>query len=778
MVVQNRFFSVWFRRWGVSLACLLAFFYMGVNTAWQKSATADEPVHLTRGIVLAQGEDYRLQQEHAPLSHWLIGGFLRTERLPDVTEQNGWEEAERLWVARGIFEESDLDVRRVVWLGRLPIVLVGVLLGGVMMRWAREMSGRAGQVAAAVLFAFSPNLIAHGVLATTDFVTAVSYTLSLYMLWRFWERPSWVNWGLAGICLGLGLASKMTGLLLLPLTGLLSYGHLLFVRPYEWGRWREDFGQALWGFVRPTLIWLSFLPLAGLVVWGVYQFEVGEVVIPQWGVATVPAATYAESIVSVMTHIDEGHLSFLNGEISTEGWWEYFAIAFLIKTSFPLLMLLVVAIWRRRFGEMIFFWLPAVLLFGFATYARLNIGYRHILPMVPFVAVWAAVTFGQIWEAWVHTDEIYQPFYRTAGLMGLMGLLVGQIFVGVRQHPDHLAYFNLLVGGTAEGYQYLLDSNLDWGQEWYTAVDYVNQNSVDTVYFAPSGFISPERYGLQGQSLIEADGFGVAGFPAANPPAGTYLLSANVLQGVTAERDLLAWFRGQEPVAVLGGAVFVYEVEEAAEGDWVAQCDQPVVALDGEQVADVVGAAARLVTFDCTQSWVFPNGGDAGWYVLPEQDDDWWLSEVYPENFQQVYTHRADQFASGYAVYYWDGGVDVREGFRPEGFEAVSVGEVALLVGYTAEERVWRTVWAVTGETNRPLSVLGHLYAGGATPAGVMDGLGYRPEQWRVGDVFVQTHRFVVDGEVLETGLYAFTTGERLLTAGGEMEIRLEMPSE
>jgi hypothetical protein len=33
------------------------------------------------------------------------------------------------------------------------------------------------------------------------------------------------------------------------------------------------------------------------------------------------------------------------------------------------------------------------------------------------------------------------------------------------RHPHHLEYFNELVGGSANGYRWLVDSNLDWRQD-------------------------------------------------------------------------------------------------------------------------------------------------------------------------------------------------------------------------------------------------------------------------------------------------------------------------
>ncbi|MCB0036502.1 MAG: glycosyltransferase family 39 protein, partial [Anaerolineales bacterium] len=200
----------WFERL-MMLACLLSFWGMASSTAWQKSPTADEPIHLTRGIVISQGQDYRLQQEHAPLSHWLMSLLIRDEPLPDVTMLEGWDTAERLLVARAVFEDPATNIDRLVWLGRLPIVFSGLLLGAMMMRWAAAVGGREARLAAGVLFAFSPNLIANASLATTDFVTTVTYVACLFTLWRYWQRPTWGRWLLAGLCLGLGLSSKMTG---------------------------------------------------------------------------------------------------------------------------------------------------------------------------------------------------------------------------------------------------------------------------------------------------------------------------------------------------------------------------------------------------------------------------------------------------------------------------------------------------------------------------------------------------------------------------------------
>jgi hypothetical protein len=764
--------------WVVTLICLLAFWGMALDTAVQKTLTADEPVHLTRGIALWQGLDFRLQQEHTPLSHWFIGLLTRTETLPDLTSLAGWNEGERLITAGSLLDSdaSRLNLPRLVWLGRVPIIWLGVLLGALMARWARTFAPQKrtsqyiAQITAVVLFAFSPNLIAHTAVATTDFTATIGYFLALFTLYWYAQKTTRTRWLLAGLGLGLGLASKMTGLLLLPITLLLLY-------IVAWPPRHEPQRQAFINFVRrPLLLWLPLLPLAGLVVWGVYRFDIGPLFVPQLGqTIVVPVPDYLGSLLRVTNHIDEGHKSFLMGEISTSGWYHYFGVAFGIKTAVSVLLLLFPAIFQgwRRFWAQSWLWLPALLLFGVASYTRLNIGYRHILPILPLLMVWGAAGVS-FWltelkaEASTSPSSSWRTWARIAAA-GWLVLLGVHVLSGLRQHPHHLAYFNLLVGGSENGYLYLLDSNLDWGQDLHTAVDYLEEQNFEQVFIAPFGFHRGNYVKLNQPRLLGDDGLSVPGFSPANPTAGHYLISSNYVQGMLGEPDLFDWFRRQEPVEKLGYTLFAYDVVASATGNWIAHCADPAPRLTPDEAEQIVNTAdVRHVYFDCQQNWVWPAGmaGEAGWYILPD-NGDWWPETHFPANLQLVYEHRPTTFAPGYAVYYWTGQTTWEELFAEE--EVAQIGNTAVLRGYQQVGQTWRTMWEVTNQTNLPLSILAHLYVeqDDVIPADVADGLGYSAEQWQTGDLFVQTHRFSREHPNLLTGLYDYTTGERLMVNDG-----------
>ena len=747
------------------VACLLIFFALALATAVAKAPTVDEPVHVLRGRALWQTGSMRFQFEHGPLAHWLIGSFFFTEpTLANVTQLPSWSSGDRITVARELlWEGNHPNLDRTFFLARLPIIFVGLLMGAILARWTRERVGVSerppgfSQFVVMALFAFSPNLLASFTLATTDATLAAAYVAVLFAWWRYRRRPARGRWLFVVATLGLALATKMTALLLLPI--------LLVV-----GYWQRQPGESVWQRGRwwqPGLRWLSLLPGAAVILWGVYGFEVGPVA----GLAfPVPAATYFNSLSTLLTHVDQGHQSFLLGSRSTDGWWHYFLVALLVKTPVSTLLLLAAAVVlllrQRRWRSALDLWLPAVTLLGLATYSRLNIGYRHILPLLPF--------------AWLLAAEAI-PFWRKNWIsQALLLLAVGWYVVGsLRQHPHYLAYFNELAGGSTRGYRYLADSNLDWGQDLKLLADFIDQASND-VYYSYFGAAVPAYYGIDGPPLTARQDEPL-NFAPANPAPGLYALSVSHMQGMgLTDPDTFDWFRRRQPVDNLGYSIFIYEVERSDSGEWVAYCADPAPLLAPAAAAQMLGRdSLRNVYFDCRSSWVIPDDGRPGWYILPQQESQTWFGgRAFPGHFHRVFTHTPGLLGPSYDIYYWDGEIKAAETLAGSS-DAVSlpgdnsinlpllVGDTARLLAYRVKEGTWSTIWQVQSATAEPVTVAGHLYTDASSPA-VADGLGYTSEQWQPGDVFIQHHTFdsTLSGRFLETGLYNYLTGERLTFAG------------
>ncbi len=734
----------------LAVGFLLLFYALALGTSLAKTPTIDEPVHFLRGVVLGQTGDLHLQFEHAPLSHRLIGALLLTETsLPDVRQLPSWQTFERTQIAHELVWESGLDVQKLFFLARLPVIWLGLLLGSMIGSWALAWLGRRAMVVALTLFSVSPNLIASSALATTDLTAASFYFAAVYAWWRSFEYQDKKWWLMTAVFLGLALATKLTAVLLLPVLFLLA---LLYRRRV----------RSFWHLL---LVWLGLLPIALLVLWIVYGLEFAR---PNSLSFSIPAASYVRSWQNVLGHIQEGHTAFFLGELSNNGWWSYFPVTFLIKTPVVSLILLLIGIvtifrCRKLWRTGAFLILPGMALVAVSIMSRLNIGYRHILPALPFLLV-ASATAGSVLQRRRATRRLL--------LLGLMWV----VFSGLRQYPDYLAYFNEIVGGSDQGYRFLGDSNLDWGQDLRLLAEEIEQQG-GRWFISYAGVGDPGYYGLPQEVLLDSETASPS-FAAANPASGSYALSANHLQGLLPDKDFLDWFRRRNPDYNLGGSILVFEVDEQATGAWVAHCLDPTAILSPEQAERLLGQSGlRHLFFDCRQSWTLPGNGVPGWFVMPQADSWWFLEQSAQEirsGLQLVYRHQSSTYGPSYDVFYWSGNepstilAEPNLEVKLSGGQSVdlpqSVNELLQLDGYQIDGAYWITEWSIEDVIAEPISLQAHLYSNESEPPLVADSLGFSSEQWQPGDRLLQRFEFPDQGAspYLETGVYNYRTLERL----------------
>jgi hypothetical protein len=142
-------------------------------------------------------------------------------------------------------------------------------------------------------------------------------------------------------------------------------------------------------------------------------------------------------------------------------------------------------------------------------------------------------------------------------------------------YPHFLAYFNQIAGGPAGGYRWLVDSNLDWGQDLEGLARYRREHVDGPFYVSYFGTAPPEAYGIDGAFL---PGSLVRGFrapffrsdvtPFSNVPSGaTVAVSATNLQCVYLTNDVVPGIeefmrrlRGMRPVATVGHSILVYRM--------------------------------------------------------------------------------------------------------------------------------------------------------------------------------------------------------------------------
>jgi hypothetical protein len=145
----------------------------------------------------------------------------------------------------------------------------------------------------------------------------------------------------------------------------------------------------------------------------------------------------------------------------------------------------------------------------------------------------------------------------------LLLLLAWQMVSVVSVYPHFLAYFNDLVGGSKNGYLYVTDSNLDWGQDLKRLEIWTNQNNVDKIYIDYFGGADAQYYLKQKYSPWWGDRA-----PEQLPNNSYLAISATLLQGgrgkpvpgFDSPTGYYNWLNQYEPVARIGYSIFIYQI--------------------------------------------------------------------------------------------------------------------------------------------------------------------------------------------------------------------------
>lgn len=784
------------RKNGHYLVAILLLWLLFAQTTFEArhtSLTTDEPLHIISGYSFLKTGDPRLVEEH-PLLIKSISAWPLTlsPDLGDPRQTRGWPEAALVTVTRAMLLRYPA-IDRLTFAARVPVMWLGVILAALVYRWAadwRRVGPKAGLVALA-LCVLDPNIVAHAQLATTDVGVTMFLFAAWYVLWRWIRRSSFTRLVLTGLLIGSALASKMSTLITLPLIALVVCAAFAKRQPDGWRGALLLFGQAIASLI-------AIFTIAALVVWATYGFELRW--LPGLPVP-IPAASHLIPLARLFEHQRAGQSTFVLGRNSQMGWWYYFPVAFAIKTPLPTLILLVgaaislviltVKLWRtRRRAELGRTTAQATMLLIFpivyfvsALFSTVDIGYRHVLPILPFLFAFIG---GQVTNCRsLISNSQYQigplKFRIWHLILGVLGFWYAS--GSMLNFPRPLEYFNELAGGPANGYKYLVDSNLDWGQSFKELKQYLDARGVKHIQLSAMMFLEPSVYGLD-YDPIPPSRKSPDQLPSRfNPEPGVYVISATSLQGVaTPDINTYAFFRSMTPTARIGNALFVYDVPQALPGEWIAQCVPPVAPLEREDIASGFGRELQRVYLDCAQSWWYPAQATPGWYTHSTgRGLDW--TEWY-RGAQAVVRARTADGQPQFEI------VHVEQPAPPDGLITVARTEQGTQItapvrttGPLTFEGFWPrdvpanarpgeqvtilTAWRVTSLPSQPVSILAHLVSEDEQTVAVGDGLGVPIEVWQIGDTIVQAHsieipmRTVPGAYWIETGVYRLDNMER-----------------
>jgi hypothetical protein len=560
----------------------------------QNFVTVDEVGHVPAGLHHWETATFALYRVNPPLPRMLAALAMLPAR-PQTAYQ-------RLTDAPGLRAEWPVGIDfanangpryfDLVCLARLPGVLWSLLGAWVVYRWARELYGEAAGCLGVVLWCFEPTVCAFAQLVVPDLPATVAGLTATYVFWRYLRRPTLGRAWLAGFCLGVAQLTKFTLLVLYPVWLLLWVVYRL--RPPAPDRpappWPAVLGHAsLVVGLSVGLINLGYachesgrrlgdIPFVSRTLAG----EPADPATPRpgpppsnrfsgsWlGSLVVPLpADYVRGMDVQKKDFEGNYWSYLRGEWRRGGWWYYYLYALAVKVPLGLwaLVLWAAALTLRRhrggapWQDELALWLPAAAVLALvSSQTGFNHHMRYVLPAFPLVLV--------------STCKLARYLGRERRKAGALvaALVLWFLGSGLAVHPHSLSYFNEAAGGPDRGAEYLVDSNIDWGQDLLFLKKWLDEHpEARPLGLAYYNLVDPRLVGIAFQLPPRADDPDYV--RRWRPSPGYYAVDVNFVRGGTffvfdgegrlgkvAVHDY-EYFRFFRPIAKAGYSIFIYHI--------------------------------------------------------------------------------------------------------------------------------------------------------------------------------------------------------------------------
>ncbi len=514
------------------------------------AVTTDELVHITGGYYYFQTHRYFINTGHPPLvkdiaalplviMHPVFPTISPTANLPvgyawnQFPPQNfdystNLEKQDDSWDLGRVFifnPQNNPDL--IVFWSRFSVIFFNALFIFILYLIVSKAWGRRAALLGAFLLVFSQLDIAHGSLVDMDFMSSVLQMITVVFFAIYLKERKWQYSFLTGIVLALALMTKLSSLVLLPL---LFLGGLIYVSVFGWS------GRKIGKYF---LNLAGIFVLAALLVSSVYAFQswnmsASDVLyqmsehfptsIYHWVTAHIPIAFFDNSfakgiseffvsisMLSTRLSQSQQEIYFLGHIYGSQGAGPiYFPVMFVAKLSAGFLILTFTGalVWlfaklkkdgRRRWREdfkkflqipLSFLLLVFIVLYSYLAFTdKLQLGIRYILPIIFAITLLVARFMDNYWDGKIFRNIKTKYLF----LVTMIAIVLSVIF----SFPNYLGYYNIFVGGTANGYNIATDSNYDWGvQDIPKLAAWLKKNNVDHIYADLPGTSYPLEYYL------------------------------------------------------------------------------------------------------------------------------------------------------------------------------------------------------------------------------------------------------------------------------------------
>jgi 4-amino-4-deoxy-L-arabinose transferase-like glycosyltransferase len=494
--------------YGIVVLILATMAVLQVSSVLKEAQTWDEAVYISAGYTYWATGDFRLNSEHPPLAKLLVAAPLLLLHLALPLDDPAWQKADEYAFGARFLYKNRLPADTILFASRCVTIVVTILFGLVIALWTKRRTGAPAALVALILFAFDPNILAHGRYATNDFYLAFFFFVTVALWNRALRLGRLADYALAGCALGLAVCTKLSGVLLIPAAALLCL-------------WRSPEPRPL---ARGTAITAlaAIAIMAALYHGQLYHFR--------------------DVIRDSMDHGRGGQLAYLFGSTSRNGRWYFYPAVAAVKTPvavFLLTALTVVALLRaKRLAPDSLVLLLPLAIYAIACVAwPIDLGIRVLLPIYPLLYAFIALNLPLQWR-WA--------------VAACLALLVAE---SAMIYPNYLAFFNAIAGGPAQGPRYLLDSNIDWGQDTKKLKEFLLAHDIRGACTAYFGMAYPFYYGI-----VQLP------WPGYVNPSDTTKLDCVVAVSVTwlyggptIAGPTWGWLRAQQPAAKIGYSIYLYD---------------------------------------------------------------------------------------------------------------------------------------------------------------------------------------------------------------------------
>lgn len=580
---------------------------VSLRNASRDSAIYDETAHIPAGYSYLKFHELRLNPEHPPLIKDLSAIPLVFMKLNFDTTQDFWTESpDGQWDAgRSFLYESKNNPDRIIFWSRVPIVILSIVFGLFIFFWARQLGGKLVGLFALSLYALDPNILGHNHFVTTDLGIAAFMAFAFYFFLKFVKDPSWKNVAWAGLFLGLLQLAKFSSIIIFPIFAFagIVYPLVKINKDKAVANWKfklknlgECVGKALLVFIISLIIvWLVYFlnffntPQEKYLQIVNYNFNsadyaLGNSLLTALGKNnfTQPLGEYALGVLMVFKRVAGGNGVYYLGQVATKAFLSYFPVVFLLKEPLASLFFMIFALifgltnlgkravralhlgvkiaWEKSTGFLrtrivyISMFLFIVLYSYVSITGNLNIGFRHLFPILPFVYILTAKTV---------LDFVKNVNNKKGDMLvnlSFVFLMVFLISSAVFSYPSYTSYFNELAGGSQNGYRFVTDSNADWGQDLKRLKIFLDEHP-------EIGRIRVDYFGGGDPAYYLGKKY-TAWHDYSRPiEPGWYAISTNFLQGSIydknkTENDSYAWLKNMTPKYQVGTSILIYEVSK------------------------------------------------------------------------------------------------------------------------------------------------------------------------------------------------------------------------